>query len=57
MELDTSMSVDLQEVKKLIASDNFVQFLLNNTTDFSVAAYILQTLHDEIKKHGVTMDD
>ena len=56
MELDTTMEVDLQEVKKLITSDKFVQFLLNNTTDFSVAAYVLQTLQDSIEQHEVVDD-
>lgn len=56
MELDTTMSIDLQEVKKLITSDKFAQFLLSNT-DFPEAAFVLHVLNEEIEKHGVTIDD
>ena len=55
MNLDLSMSVDLQEVTNFIESDKFVQFLLNNTTDISTCAFILQTIHDkitELQKEG-----
>ena len=50
MQLDTTMSIDLEKVKELIESDKFIQFLLDNTTDFGVAAYILQTLHEQVIK-------
>ena len=40
--------VDLEEVKRLIKSDDFAQFLLSHTSDFGAAAFILQTVHDKI---------
>ena len=46
--LNTTMSVNLNEIKTFIESDKFIQFLLNNTTDFAVAAFVLQTLEDKI---------
>lgn len=48
--LDTTMSVSLKEVEEFVTSDKFTQFLLNNTTDLSVAAYVLQTLLNAIEK-------
>ena len=35
---------DLEDVKRVIHSDKFAQFLLSNTTSFIAAAWILQTL-------------
>ena len=49
MKLDTTMSVNLQEVNEFITSDKFIQFLLNNTTDFAVAAFVLESLHHAIQ--------
>ena len=46
--LNTTMSVNLSEIKTFIESDKFIQFLLNNTTDFAVAAFVLQALEDKI---------
>ena len=37
---------DLEDVKRVIHSDKFAQFLLSNTTSFIAAAWILQTLID-----------
>lgn len=48
LSFDTTMSVDIEEVEKFITSDKFVQFLLNNTTDFAVAAFVLQTVMDKL---------
>lgn len=48
MILGTEMTVDLKEVKNFVESDKFIQFLLNNTTDFAVAAFILQTVLEKI---------
>lgn len=53
--LSFSMRIDENTIKgfeALITSDKFTQFLLNNTTDFSVAALTLDTLLkklDELK--------
>ena len=48
--LNTIISVDLDEVEEFVTSEKFTDFLLSNTTDFSVAAFVLQILLDEIKK-------
>ena len=34
----------LKEVETTVTSDKFAQYLLSNTTDFAVAAFILETL-------------
>lgn len=52
MFFDTTMTVNLEEVKTFVESDKFIQFLLNNTTDFGVAAYILQTLLNSLDKES-----
>ena len=52
MFFDTTMTVNLEEVKTFVESDKFIQFLLNNTTDFCVAAYILQTLLNSLDKES-----
>ncbi len=44
------VSVDIKEVENFVLSDNFKDFLLNNTTDFGVAAFILQSLLEAINK-------
>ena len=48
MNFNTEMTVDVNEVREFIESDKFVQFLLNNTTDFSVAAFILQAVFNAL---------
>lgn len=47
---DTEMTVNLQEVNEFIESDKFIRFLLNNTTDFAVAAFVLQTVKDKVNE-------
>lgn len=48
MIINTEMTVDPKEVREFVESEKFIQFLLNNTTDFSVAAFILQTVLDRL---------
>ena len=43
-------SVDLDDVEHFITSDKFTKFLISNTTDFVTAAYILQSLLDDVKE-------
>lgn len=40
--------VDLNEVKGFVESKAFTEFLLDSNTDFTIAAYILQTLLNQI---------
>lgn len=48
--MDMEMTVNIKEVKEFVTSKKFTQFLLNNTTDFSVAGYILTILMNEIER-------
>ena len=41
---------DLDNTKEFVKSNKFTEFLLNNTTDFGTAAFILQTLLDKISE-------
>ena len=40
--------VNLDNVEEFITSDKFANFILNNTTDFGTAAFILQVVLDKI---------
>lgn len=42
------IEVDLNDVKQFVESADFAQYLLSHTTDFTTAAWILQTLLDAI---------
>lgn len=39
---------DLNDIKEFVNSDKFAHFLINNTTDFGTAAFVLQTLIEKI---------
>ena len=56
MDLNMTMSVDLNEVEEFINSDKFAQFLLNNTTGFSVAGYILTAIFDRVEADKLTLN-
>lgn len=56
MFLDTTMTVDLDEVKRLVESDAFVQFLLNHTSDLAVAGYVLQKVMESIEADSANLD-
>lgn len=51
------LSVDIEEVKKFILSDDFRDYLLNNTTDFGVAAFILQSLLNAVDEEEKNMEE
>lgn len=42
------VKIDIDNVEAFVTSDKFRDFLLNNTTDFGTAAFVLQTLLDKI---------
>lgn len=48
--MNMDMTVNIKDVKKFVESQKFIQFLSNNITDFSTAAFILQTLLDKVKE-------
>ena len=52
---DQEITVDLNDVKNFAESDKFLQFLLNNTTDFGTAAYILQNILDAVERDSATV--
>ena len=57
MFLDTNMTVDLNEVKRLVESDEFVQFLLSHTSDLAVAGYILQRILEAVEADAASLDN
>ncbi len=48
MNMDMTIDIDLNEVEKFIKSDNFIQFMMNNTTNIGIPSFILQTILDKI---------
>ena len=44
--------VDLDEVARVVRGEAFARFLLNETEDFAVAAYILQAILDRLEQDG-----
>ena len=39
---------DLNDIKEFVSSDKFANFLINNTTNFGTAIFVLQTLIEKI---------
>lgn len=47
------IEIDINDVERFVNNEDFHYYLVNNTTEFATAAFILQTLLDkvdEIKK-------
>jgi F0F1-type ATP synthase delta subunit len=55
--MDFEVEVDLDEVKQVIEAPEFAQYLLSHTTQFSSAAFILQTLLDAIDNAVQSLDN
>lgn len=53
---NTEVEVDLDEVSRVVRSESFARFLLDETADFTVAAYILQALLDRLEADGKRVD-
>lgn len=49
---NTEVEVNLDEVARVIRSESFARYLLDETEDFAVAAYILQALIDRLEADG-----
>lgn len=47
---NTEMTVDVEEVRKLVESDEFINFLLSHTENLATAAFIMQSVFDKIKE-------
>lgn len=50
--INTEVMVDLDEVARVVRGEAFARFLLNETEDFAVAAYILQAILDRLEQDG-----
>ena len=55
--MDFEVTVDLAEVKEVIEAPEFAQYLLSHTTQFSTAAFILQTLLDAVDNAAQQLDN
>lgn len=42
------ITVDIKSVEQFVLSEKFRNFLVSNTTEFSTALFVLQTLMDKI---------
>lgn len=49
---NTEVVVNLDEVARVVRSESFARFLLDETEDFTAAAYILQALIDRLEADG-----
>lgn len=49
-QLSKEITIDLNEVKEFVENEEFVQFLLNNSVNIEVPAFILQVLLDKIEE-------
>lgn len=50
--LDLTTTVNLEQVKEFIESPKFTKFLVDNTTDFNIALFIIQELENKIKEYS-----
>ena len=57
MELNTKITIDLEEVEKFLHSDEYINWLLNNTTDFTIAAFVLQAGFDALENARAQIDN
>lgn len=56
IEWNTEVEVNLDEVARVVHSESFARYLLDETEDFAVAAYILQALLDRLEADGQQVD-
>lgn len=52
----TMIEINLDEVARVVRSESFARYLLDETEDFAVAAYILQALLDKLEADGKRVD-
>ena len=52
----TMIEINLDEVARVVRSESFALYLLDETEDFAVAAYILQALLDKLAADGKRVD-
>lgn len=51
------VSVDINEVENFITNEKFTKFLLENTTNFGVTAFIMQSLLDAVEEAKESMKE
>lgn len=51
------VDIDIEEVEKFVLSDGFRDYLLSTTADFGVAAFILQSLLEDIEEVKIKMEE
>lgn len=56
IEWNPEVEVNLDEVARVVRSESFARYLLDETEDFAVAAYILQALLDRLEADGQQVD-
>ena len=49
---NTEVEINLDEVARVVRGEAFARFLLDETEDFAVAAYILQAVLDRLEADG-----
>ena len=52
----TMIEIHHDEVARVVRSESFARYLLDETEDFAVAAYILQALLDKLEADGKRVD-
>lgn len=57
MQLDTEITIDLQEVKDYIENTDFSKFLLDTVPSFGCAAFVLQTLLNAVEEAAQSIDN
>ena len=45
-----NIDINIKNIEEFVTSDKFITFLQTNTTDFGTAAFIVQTLLNEVDK-------
>lgn len=51
--MEQEIEIDLDEVAAFICNENFHKYLLENTSSFEVAAFILETLLAKLRALGI----
>lgn len=51
--MEQEIEIDLNEVAAFICNENFHKYLLENTSSFEVAAFILETLLAKLRLLGI----
>ena len=51
------MEINIEDVEAFVTNADFHRYLLDNTADFAVAAFILQTLLDTVDQLKTQVDN